>query len=97
MDAQPDWLMETVAGLTTSRLYRVYLEGRTHAVIRCPGNTGYVDRMTGLKYSKSEYILVPKGKGYWSHTWKTLHEGRVTKEDKIRMQRELAAIDPPVV
>jgi len=94
---QPEWLVETVKGLTTSRKYVVYLENRTHAVIRCSGHNGYINRMDGVKYCPSQYVLVEKGKGYWSHTWKTLHEGRVTKTDKIRMQRELAAKCPPVV
>jgi hypothetical protein len=89
VNVQPDWLKETVCGLTTSHLYTVYLERRTHAVVRCPGHNGYINRMDGVKYAPVHYVLVEKGKNYWSHTWKELHTGRVTKLDRIRMQREL--------
>lgn len=87
---QPDWLIETVGGLTTSRLYRVFLEGKRFAIIHCPGHNGYINRMDGVKYAPSKYVLVEKGKKYWSYTWKDVHNGRLTKEAKLKMEGLLA-------
>lgn len=87
---QPDWLRETVAGLTTSHLFQVFLEGTKFAIVYCPGHMAYINRMRGSKYAPPHYTLMEKGKGYWSHTWKELHKGRLNKESRELLAKTLS-------
>ena len=88
--AQPDWLKETVCGLSSYWRFMVFLEGKKHSIIVCPGHTEYIDRGSGNGYCPTEYTLVEKGKNYWSHTWIRVHEGRMSKDQRSRLEDLLA-------
>ncbi|MFA5395434.1 MAG: hypothetical protein WC346_05370 [Methanogenium sp.] len=63
-------------------------ENLQYIIVRYPGSTGYVDRMSGCKYSPSEYELlhVIPGKKYFDKDVKAMHfEGKITKEQKEKM------------
>ncbi len=87
---QPDWLKETVLGLSSAWRFKVFLEGKKFAVIVCPGHTEYLDRGSGNKYCPTEYVLVEKGKNYWHHCWYRVHEGRMSKDHRCRLEDLLA-------
>lgn len=56
-----------------------FLEGQKYAIIKWPGFTGYVDRMTKLKYMPTTYYLVEKGVNHWGGLFKAVHTGHINK------------------
>ncbi len=63
-------------------------ENLQYIIVRYPGSTGYVDRMSGCKYSPTEYELlhVIPGKKYFDKDVKAMHfEGKITKAQKEKM------------
>ena len=87
--AQPQWLHDTVVGLSSSHRFKMFLEAKKYAIIVCPGHTEYLDRGSGNAYCPTEYTLVEKGKNYWSHTWIRVHEGRMSKVERARLEETL--------
>lgn len=87
---QPNWLKETACGLSSAWRFMVFLEAKKYAIVVCPGHTEYLDRGSGNAYCPTEYILVEKGKNYWSHIWIRAHKGRMTKDHRSRLEGLLA-------
>lgn len=83
---QPQWLYDTVVGLSSSHRFKVFLEAKKYAIIVCPGHTEYLDRGSGNAYCPTAYTLVEKGKNFWSHTWVRVHEGRMSKVERTRLE-----------
>ncbi len=83
---QPQWLRDTVVGLSSSHRFKVFLEAKKYAIIVCHGHTEYLDRGSGNAYCPTEYILVEKGKNYWHHIWIQVHEGRMSKVERARLK-----------
>ncbi len=83
---QPDWLRETVVGLSSSWRFMVFLEAKKYAIIVCPGHTEYLDRGSGNAYCPTAYTLVEKGKNFWSHTWVRVYKGRISNAERARLE-----------
>lgn len=89
---QPDWLKKYVMGYSNSHKWKVYLEGEKYAIINSPGESYWSG--LSMKYGKSSYTLIKKdGKNYWPAFKLEVHEGRIKKEDKMRLQKILKDYD----
>lgn len=86
---QPDWLKLFSGGIQGGHNYKVYKDGTKYAVVVRPGHTSYVDRMSGNRYCPTMYVLIEKDKDYWQNIKKEVHEGRLTKEAAIKIQKVL--------
>ena len=83
-------MREVVTGLSSYWRWMVFLEAKKYAVIVCPGHTEYIDRGSGNAYCPTEYVLVEKGKNYWHHAFIRIHEGRMSKATRARLEDLLA-------
>lgn len=87
---RPEWLRETTAGIMGGHKYVIFLEGHKYAIIKRPGYTGYVSRIDPLKYYPTTYQLVEKGKGFWGGKWSEVHQGRMNKEIRAKLEKILS-------
>lgn len=86
---QPEYLKLYARTFQNPEHYVVYLESTHYAIIRVDGGTGW-NGMTGNHYYPSTYTLINRNILQYK---KKIHEGRVTKKDKINFQKELERLE----
>lgn len=93
-DERPEWLKDVSTGVAEGRSWEVFLDGKTHAIVKQPGGSSYIDRATGVKYFPVEYVLArKKDRDYWTADIKSIWKGRLTKVGRRVIESALEEAD----